>query len=172
MRPNEGLAADRGPARATGVMNATRRFTTLSADERRSLREAVLALSQVGLALRIAPFQRLARGLDHHPEAPDLPELDDAQWARAKRTAWAIRAAGRRLPLPRTCLAQAFAAQRLCPDIPGAIVLGVNRHQDSNDPSLAAHAWWRCGDQVLLGEEGHGRFTPISALTWGFDAGA
>ncbi len=153
-------------------MSETRTLTTLSPGERRALREAVIALSQVALVLRLSSFQRLARGLDHHGEAPPLPDLDEDQWSRVRTVAWAIRAAGRRLPVPDSCLAQAFAAQRLCPDVPGAIILGVTKDSSESEASLAAHAWWRCGDQVLLGNEGRGRFTPISALTWGFEPDA
>ena len=166
-RPNEAMAH---PERAT--LTAAKSLGSLSAAERRALRKAVVALSQVALVLRLSTFQRLANGLDHYPEMPPLPDLDEDQWAQVETTAWAIRAAGRRLPVPNSCLAQAFAAQRLCPDIPGAIILGVTKDSTDRRASLAAHAWWRCGDRILLGNEGRQRFTPISALTWGFEPDA
>ncbi|MBI4613045.1 MAG: lasso peptide biosynthesis B2 protein, partial [Planctomycetes bacterium] len=78
-----------------------------------------------------------------------------------ERIAWAVSAAGRRLPGTTSCLAEALAAQVLLAreGHRARLEIGVARGEGE---SLAAHAWVECGGQILLGTPEPGfRYTTL-----------
>jgi hypothetical protein len=69
------------------------------------------------------------------------------------------------MPLDATCLTQALAGSAMLARrrIATTIQLGVSKSADGTD-GMIAHAWLRCGDELLTGADGHERFTPVAAL--------
>jgi hypothetical protein len=121
--------------------------------------ESALWLALARVAIGIAPFHRIGAlvGLapGEGPRGPRSPE--------AARVGWAVRAAVVRLPWHSTCLCQALAAAVMLRrmGISGTLHLGVGR-----DPAgaLSFHAWLRCNDMVVTGDEGRERYISMSTF--------
>jgi len=62
-----------------------------------------------------------------------------------------------------TCLVQAVAAQLMLRrrSIPGTLYLGAVKDGDN---TLLAHAWVRCGREILTGASGRERFTVVASF--------
>ena len=117
------------------------RFMALSGRERRLFVEAVLWLGFCQLAL-LLPFRWLA------------PHLG----ARMKH---AISRAAHHVPWNAKCLVQAMAGKFMlrCRKVESTLYLGVAKE---NENQLKAHAWLRCGRQVVCGGRGMMCYTVIS----------
>ncbi|MBI2299905.1 MAG: lasso peptide biosynthesis B2 protein [Armatimonadetes bacterium] len=124
------------------------------------LLEAALWLGVMGLAVGRIPLRRLlarlrlaaAQEASREPAAPG-----------AERVGWAVRGAAARVPFQPTCLVSALAGAAMLRRrrMPATLTLGVAPGDGTPDP-IQAHAWLRCGDQVLLGEAGAEGYTVIA----------
>ncbi len=134
-----------------------RRLLALPPAERRLLITSVLLVVAARAGLRLLPYatvRQLATRLARPAKCP--PRLP------AERIAWAVSAAGRRVPGGRNCLAQAIVAW---------VLLGRHGHDAlirlgvTHTPGrrLEAHAWLEHDGVVLLGGEGATRYTPLPA---------
>jgi len=131
------------------------------AENRRLITATLLVvLARGSLRLR---FTRLVALLRLAPGA--TPEqVDERSRVQAEAIGRSVRAVAHRLPGTTTCLAQAIAGSALLSlrGIESTVTLGVAR--DGTAPQgLAAHAWLRCGDELLTGGEGHERFVPVAS---------
>ncbi len=145
--------------------NGLRKLRARPAAERRLLVEAVVALALARAAVGLISFRRTASLLSLKPgEAGEA--LAPAQAREAEAIGWAVRAAAARIPWRCTCLTQALGASALLRlrGIPGTLYLGVTTNGALQD-GLAAHAWLRCGDAILVGEHGHDRFTTLASFS-------
>jgi hypothetical protein len=128
------------------------------------LGEAALWLWVMQAAVWMLPFRRVAGfiGLEVG-EGHDL--VDAASAVEAERIGWAVRAAGSRLPWASACLAQALAGSALLRrrGIAATLFLGAKRDGE-NVEALAAHAWLRCGEQLLTGGGVAQHFTVVSSF--------
>jgi hypothetical protein len=107
------------------------------AAERGLLARTVLVLAGVALGLRLLSFGTLRSA------ARSLSRLMAS--GEPDRVAWAVRAAGRRIPGARGCLPQALAGLAL---LEGAeLRIGVTRENGA----IAAHAWLEHGGRVVVG---------------------
>ena len=132
--------------------------------ERWCLVEALLWLGIMRAALWLLSFKQIARllgfsvGEYHLP--PSASELEATQ-----RIGWAVRATAPHVPWQSLCLAQALAAaamlRRRC--LPGTLYLGVAKGRDGK---VQAHAWLRCGDDILTGGRSYQRFVVMLAYCW------
>ena len=77
---------------------------------------------------------------------------------------------GGNTPWKSPCLAQVLAVQHMLAarHIPGAFYLGVRTDKDdqSETSKLDAHAWLKCGTEIVNGASGHERFTVVSSWSW------
>ena len=83
---------------------------------------------------------------------------EDSEWeCLIRRVAWALGVAGRRTPWTSTCLARALAGHVMLHrrGISSTLTLGVA-------PSLAAHAWLRCGAFDVCGGAEAESYTPVA----------
>jgi hypothetical protein len=152
-----------------GLGAGWRRFTRLSRTERRLFLEAVLWLGIFRAALLAVPFRRLAPHLGvHMTETPSGAESSD-RLMMAREVAGAVNRASRQVPWAAKCLVQALAGKKMLQrrGVASTLYLGLAKGADQD---LQAHAWLRCGDQIILGGGGLQRFTVIS--TFGPDAPA
>lgn len=128
------------------------------------LLKAYLLLGILRMAIFLIPFRVLARMLKltagDNPDMPS-PELKE----KAEMIAWAIRAAARRTPWQNACLVRGLAGLVLLRGygIPCTLFLGVAKGSSSPE-ELEAHAWLRCGGNVITGAEGHERFSVIASF--------
>ena len=120
-----------------------------------------MVLVAVRLGLWIVPFAslrrwtaRLARPRDPSSGAVPVP---------AERIAWAVRAAGRRVPGGQNCLARALTAQTLLARYghPAWLRIGVAH---TTQQGFHAHAWVETRDGVVLRESTPERFIALPVL--------
>ncbi len=142
---------------------ALRKARALSWAERRLALEALAWLAVMRLAIRTVKFRRLVGWMRlAQGETPAQPAPDPAA---AERVGWAVRGAAARTPWESACLVQALAAARMLQGrgLPATLYLGAARKPDRRD-ELHAHAWLRCGDQVLTGENESRRFAVVATF--------
>jgi hypothetical protein len=131
-------------------MRTWQRFRALNAADRGLLVEAAAWLAGARLGLSLLPFltlQRTLASLSHRFARPaTLSSVPTA------RTAWAITAAARHLPLRTTCLVESLAARAMLQrrGIDCALRLGVRRAADLSP--FTAHAWLEHQGAVVLGQ--------------------
>jgi hypothetical protein len=130
--------------------------------QRLLLVQATVALAAMRIAIRALPFRMIARllGLEQL-RTRDAHGRGDP---RAAEVGWALRAAAAHVPWQSTCLVQALAGAAMLRRrrIPSTLSLGVSR--EPADRQLIAHAWLRCGDEILTGAEGRDRFVELTSF--------
>jgi hypothetical protein len=112
--------------------------------------EALLWLALARLLVVALPFRILARALGRSPGRSGRPPAPQ----RVRRIAWSLNAAGRRSPWRCKCLERAIAGTIML-RLRGhrvTLVLGIVRTAPRG--ALQAHAWLRCGELPVVGEEG------------------
>ena len=140
------------------------RLIRLPAARRRLLVEAAGELARAAGLVRLRPFRHYRAGLGEAvgPEVRPawtgrMDELRDIRWALTRLNALA----GDRF----TCLMLAIAGKRMLTRraIPNALVLGARRERagEAGTTGMAAHAWLRVGEGVLLGADAVAGNTPI-----------
>jgi hypothetical protein len=119
---------------------------------------AALTVAVVRVGLTALPFSTLRRTLLGIGASPLLRRPPGA--ASADELAWAVRAAGRRVPRA-TCLVQALSLELLLARAghDAELRIGVARDGDG----LTAHAWVESGGECLLGGSAAARFAPLPA---------
>jgi len=139
-------------------MATLRRLRALPSRRRRSAAVAAIAVVAVRIGLTALPFATLRRVLLRLAESPLLRRPSGA--VSPDDLAWAVRAAGRRVPRA-TCLVQALALELLLVRAGHAAELriGVAREGDG----LMAHAWVESDGRCLLEGSERTRFSPLSA---------
>lgn len=111
----------------------------------RPLAAAAAAQIVLGAGVRVAPVRSLVRSISPlRAPARRFASTDD------DRMAWAIEAAGRRLPRISTCLVRALAADLFlsAPDRMGRVRIGIRR---SADGTLQSHAWFERDGRIVVG---------------------
>jgi len=141
-----------------------RKYRLLPDDDRRLAGEALFWLVLFWVALKVIPFNWIARRLGLvvcPPEDPSPGQLDPA----VRRIGWAVRAAATALPGKGTCLVQALAGVRMLHRrrIPGTLYLGVAKQPDAAEP-MAFHAWLRHDGAILTGNVGLRKFAVVAAF--------
>jgi len=130
--------------------------------ERRLLVEAFFALAWARLTLAGRPFQRVAERLGRTGE--ESPATVPAHQERlADAIGQAIETMSRHTPWENRCLAQALAAWRMLQRRGIAVTVYFGVAQNPAKP-FDAHAWVRCGSQLVTGGEGHEQFRVISSF--------
>lgn len=90
-----------------------------------------------------------------------LPENQFDDFEKVIRT---IARVNRYTPWKKTCFSKAFTAKILLSryNISSTLYLGVGKNDSNN---LIAHAWLRCGDKIISGNEQMSKYTPVSFFT-------
>jgi hypothetical protein len=120
---------------------------------------AAVELVAVDLLIRLLPFARIADRIEGELRWR-APESEAEQAAR--RVAWAIAAAKRRIPWTIRCLALAVTANRMLArrGVPSRLWLGVKPASVSID----AHAWLVAEGRVVTGAASQAQYTPLHSL--------
>lgn len=119
------------------------------------LAEAGLAMLAASLAVRLVPFDRLARALERTVPSPAAADAATAYWIRRSVGAW-----GRRLPWRAKCFEQGLAASWML----RRRKLRYSLHYGAaNRPgAVAAHVWVSSGDEPVVGHESQEEFAPLA----------
>jgi Transglutaminase-like superfamily len=133
--------------------------------ERRLLVEALVAVALASTAVPLVPFRHIARFLGLTQGSP-ADGLEPVKARDALAVAWAVQAAAARMPWHCSCLTEALAASVMLRrrEIPATLYLGVATNVPSAD-GIAAHAWVRCGEKIVVGRSGHEQFTPVARFS-------
>ena len=136
--------------------------------ERGLLLEAAFWLGLARLGLLAVPFRRIAPLLGIHMAQAAEAVTQQAQ-TQAQRVGWAVSAIARRTPWESACLAQAMSAKAMLRrrGVASTLYLGLARDEEK---ALKAHAWLRCGRDVITGGEISG-YTIISSFAEEHGAG-
>jgi hypothetical protein len=129
------------------------------------LMEAFVLLGIARLAILALPFKRLAVTLGKHMVESGT-QIDTPALLSARMIGQAVRSAANNTPWESRCLAQAVAGQWMLKrrHIAGTLYLGVAK-DETKPEKLGAHAWLRCGNIILTGQEGHKKFTVVAAFS-------
>ena len=133
-------------ARRRSIRSRLRRFVEIGGRRRALLAEAAVLLLLARVALRIVPFQRLARRLGS-VVVPADPRVRQAQAqsaaadvAVAREIGWAVTRASRHVPFRAVCLPQAIAARMMLARRGIASVMHFGAAKGRDKP-IDAHAW-------------------------------
>ncbi len=120
-----------------------------------TLLRASALVCAVRLALWIVPFARLRRVVAFLAR----PRLQRLSYYSAGQLSWAVRAVSQYVP-GATCLTQALVLHIMLRQegLPSRIRVGVSRDAGH----FEAHAWVESQDQVVIGDSGLQRFTPMT----------
>jgi hypothetical protein len=133
-------------------------------EQRRLLLETTTALAGMKLALGLLPF-RLVRRAFGFVDGEAVDGCGREAGERAAEVATAVLRAARRVPWESTCLTDSLAVALLLRrrGIGATLYLGVGS-DESAPRRVAAHAWLRCGDQLLTGAAEEGRYKVLAAF--------
>jgi hypothetical protein len=151
------------------LLRKIRTFLALDWQHKKLFIQAFFLLGFVRFSLSNKPFKELVAELELHREAVLQPALEPSGQEIARSVGWAVRAAARFTPWNSACLVQVLAAQRILQKrgIAGVFYLGAdNSGVEDEAPTFLAHAWLKCGDEFITGEQGHERYTVVSAFSW------
>ena len=142
------------------------KWISLDWSQRLVLLEAACNLAAAQVAVRILPFRWLAPRLGSLGEASIERPISQEQQREAQQVGWAVTALARYFPWDAKCLAQAVAGKWMMQrrGIPSTLYLGVERIH-GGEKWLEAHAWLRCGTDIVTGERQHERFKVLAAFT-------
>jgi hypothetical protein len=143
-------------------MTTLRKLGARSWNERMLLVQAVIALATMRLAVGTVPFRVIARGIGLvRIRSGAHDQIGDP---RAAEVGWALRAAAAHLPWESTCLMQALAGAAMLRlrGIASTLTIGVSR--EAATQGLIAHAWLRCGAEVLTGDDARNRFVELASF--------
>ena len=148
------------------MARAFQHYFALDFSSKLLLLKIYLLLGYYRAAILLSSFKRLSRSLQHCREEPPRTALPEQQRQRAAHLGYLVAGAARFTPWQSRCLVQVLTLQRLMAKegIAGRFYLGVNRESASGE--LSAHAWLRCGEQIVNGAAGHQQFTVVSTYRW------
>ncbi|MBN1187692.1 MAG: lasso peptide biosynthesis B2 protein [Bacteroidales bacterium] len=141
-------------------MNKVKKYSSLNSLERRTYFKALFLFIWVRLILVILPFKKYATKLgEKDQETTDtlMPEWE----SYVVLVKDSIRRASRYNIVKPKCLAEAITAKKLLnkKQIPSTLYLGVAKDEKQK---MIAHAWLRCGNIIVTGKQGMGKFTVVS----------
>ena len=142
-------------------MQKLRQYKKLSGAERSFLREALSLSLRARYLTMFFSLKHYGYKLgDYRAESPQ--ETEQAAYELADKVKDAVRRVAKYVPWRCKCLEQAIIAKTMLNKrkIESTLYLGVTRKDDK----MIAHAWVRCGEKIITGGKGHGRYTAVSSF--------
>jgi len=141
-------------------MRKLHKFLALAPGERMLLVSAAMLVTAVRAGTWVLPF-RTVRRLVARLSRPSSARRDGE--VTSERIAWAVDAAGKRIPGGRNCLVQALATQVLLDRHrqPAQLRIGVAKGPTGE---FEAHAWVESDGKVIIGGGDISRFVVLPAL--------
>jgi hypothetical protein len=142
------------------------KWSRLDWSQRLVLFEAACYLLAAQIAVHLLPFRWVAPHLGNLGEPTSETQISQEQQRQAQQVGWAVTALARYFPWDAKCLAQAVAGKWMLQrrGLPNTLYLGVDRVH-GGDKWLEAHAWLRCGTDIVTGEPEHERFKVLATFT-------
>ncbi len=142
------------------LINKLGRVQLLSWEDRLLALETVFILGFSRLAVILLPFRWIAHFLGEvNKETPTRTTSFDQTVLRLGKI---IKLAAPHTPWKSNCLAQAIAGKIMLTrrHIPSTLYIGVTKDKD-HSADLSAHAWLRCGDRMVTGDQNRQDFTIV-----------
>jgi len=139
------------------------RFIKLDRYERRLFLSACFVSVKCYLITLVYPIRKYAYKLGEKSlESPLILSKDQEE--NIVKVRRAIIRVNRYTPWKKTCFTKAFTAKILLSriNISSTLYLGVSKDASNN---LIAHAWLRCGDQIITGREQMSKYTAVAFFT-------
>jgi hypothetical protein len=142
------------------------KWISLDWSQRLVLIEAACNLAAAQFTVHLLPFRWLAPRLGSLRKTPIERPIRQEQQREAQQIGWAVTALARYFPWDAKCLAQAVAGKWMLQrrGIRSTLYLGVERVH-GGEKWMEAHAWLRCGTDIVTGEPQHERFKVLAAFT-------
>ncbi len=139
-----------------------RKFARLSPREQILLIEALFHLTLARVIILVLPFRWFSSRLGQ-AAAESNSELSAAQVKLAAQIGAAVARMSPHTLLDSACLTQAIAAQWMLHrrHIPSTLYLGIEKESKQK---WLAHAWVRCGQNILVGANGYTQYTVVSSF--------
>ena len=147
---------------ATQVRYPVKRFSTLSSLEKRLFIEAVLLTFFFRLIILTIPFRKIAPFLGKQMIETSNQESPIPTKILLEQISRSIHRASRFVPWQAKCLVQAMTGKTMLRkrDMESTLYLGLAKEKNQNE--LIAHAWLRCGNEIICGGIGLNRFTIVA----------
>ena len=139
-------------------MSRLRSFLRSSRAERRSLLAALACVASARMLLWVLPYRGVRALLERTAVSRRLRSLGGGRKVPPEQIARDVGLAARLVPRA-TCLVQVLAAEWLI--VRGGTSAAVRFGVARAGAGLEAHAWLESGGRVILGGEGHERFTAL-----------
>lgn len=138
-------------------------FLGLSWQEQRLFIEVVCLTAIVRLAILLLPFRILAPILGKHMQESPMQE-GDIKMKAAQRIGRIVMTVSQYTPWKSKCLVQAITGKIMLRrhGVANTLYLGVGRDQGR---FLVAHAWLRCGEEIITGGQGRDVFTIVAKFS-------
>ncbi len=139
-----------------------RKFISLSRREQLLLIEALFHLTLARVIILLLPFHWFSSRLGQ-ASAESNSELTAAQVMYAAQIGAAVARMSPHTLWDSACLTQAVAAQWMLHrrNIPSTLYLGIEKESKQK---WLAHAWVRCGQNILVGANGYTQYTVVSSF--------
>lgn len=137
-----------------------KKFFLLSWIQKIMLIEALCLTGIVRFSILFIPFSKLARHIGKYKEE-STSKLTDIEKYKVNNIAWSVAAVGKRTPWESKCLVKALTAQIMLKHrkISSTLYLGVAKDKQKK---LKAHAWLRCGENIITGDSERSGFTVVA----------
>lgn len=122
--------------------------------------EALLLMALTRFSILFIPFRHVA-SIMGKSMCETTEEIDPELLMTAKQITWLINKISRYTPWESKCLVKALTAQIMLKKrrIPCTLYLGMAKDKTNK---LSAHAWLRCGNSILLGENERSGFVTVA----------
>ncbi len=139
-----------------------RKFTHLSRREQMLLIEALFHLTLAQVIILLLPFRWFSSRLGQ-ASTESNKQLSPTQATSAAQVGAAVARMSPHTLWDNACLTQAVAAQWMLHrrNIPSTLYLGIEKESKQK---WLAHAWVRCGQNILVGANGYTQYTVVSSF--------
>lgn len=140
------------------------KFFRLPFRKKRFLAEAFIKLGIGRLLVLLVPFRKIKQFVEKGPVDPiKQKQRNVSGTAELELVKWSVAVMSRYTPWKSKCLVQAITAHNMLlrRGIASTIYFGVARESES---TLAAHAWLKCGEMVVTGDQSRERFSTVMQI--------
>jgi len=142
------------------ILGKIKKFLFLSWTLKIMIFEALILTGLVRFAILFIPFNKLARRIGKYKDESTY-EVSDLERATIGNVSWAVNRVSKRTPWESKCLVQALTAQLMLNKrkISSTVYLGLTKNKEKK---LKAHAWLRCGSEIITGDSEREGFTVVA----------
>lgn len=142
------------------LVNRGRKFLKITWSDKRMIMEAYFLTGIIRFCILFVAFSKLAKITGkYNEESEDI--LCDEQIFIGNKVGYVVNLVSRHTPWKSKCLVRALTAQIMLKrrKSSSTVYLGVTK--DGNK-GLIAHAWLRCGENIITGEDERYRFIQVA----------